>query len=102
MEKNPTIAELQEEISSLRSDLDRTRYMVETSKDAIISTDENGIACFFNTSAERMFTTKAKGIGLGLALSKQYVENHNGEIEVKSELGKGTTFIVRLPIMQGQ
>lgn len=43
------------------------------------------------------FTTKAKGVGLGLALCKRIIEQHRGEIEVKSEVGKGTTFTIKLP-----
>lgn len=45
-----------------------------------------------------LYTTKAKGIGLGLAVCKSIIERHEGNIEVKSEVGKGTTFIVRLPL----
>jgi two-component system NtrC family sensor kinase len=48
---------------------------------------------------EPLFTTKAKGIGLGLAVSKQLIEAHEGTIEVESQVGKGTTFRVRLPIL---
>lgn len=44
------------------------------------------------------FTTKAKGIGLGLAVSKKIVDQHNGRIHLSSELGKGTTFTISLPI----
>jgi signal transduction histidine kinase len=47
---------------------------------------------------EPLFTTKVKGIGLGLAVSKQLVEAHKGIIEVESQVGKGTTFRIRLPI----
>ncbi|CAD7781223.1 MAG: Adaptive-response sensory-kinase SasA [Candidatus Methanoperedenaceae archaeon GB50] len=43
------------------------------------------------------FTTKEKGSGLGLSISHQIVQEHNGFIEVKSILGKGTTFFVNLP-----
>jgi two-component system NtrC family sensor kinase len=46
------------------------------------------------------FTTKdmTKGTGLGLAVSYGIIKKHNGDIEVSSVVGKGTTFTVRLPI----
>jgi signal transduction histidine kinase len=43
------------------------------------------------------YTTKEGGSGLGLWLSRRIIREHNGEIEVQSELGKGTTFTIRLP-----
>jgi PAS domain S-box-containing protein len=45
-----------------------------------------------------LFTTKAKGIGLGLALCRIIVEAHRGRIGVASQEGKGTTFTIRLPM----
>ncbi|HUJ89801.1 MAG TPA: [Fe-Fe] hydrogenase large subunit C-terminal domain-containing protein [Syntrophorhabdales bacterium] len=48
------------------------------------------------------FTTKEKGTGLGLAISYGIVERHSGKIDVDTELGKGSTFIVSLPISTGE
>jgi signal transduction histidine kinase len=42
-------------------------------------------------------STKKKGIGIGLFLSKRIVEAHGGRIEVDSVLGQGTTFRILLP-----
>jgi PAS domain S-box-containing protein len=44
-----------------------------------------------------LFTTKAKGIGIGLAICKKIVEEHGGTIDMKSKVGQGTTVIVKLP-----
>ena len=45
-----------------------------------------------------LFTTKAKGMGLGLAICKRVVEAHQGNISVESVVGEGTTFTVTVPI----
>jgi two-component system NtrC family sensor kinase len=48
------------------------------------------------------FTTKpeGKGVGLGLAVSYGIVQEHGGDVEVKSKVGEGTTFLVTLPVTQ--
>ncbi|MCK4345686.1 MAG: hybrid sensor histidine kinase/response regulator, partial [Bacteroidales bacterium] len=43
-------------------------------------------------------TSKDKGTGLGLILSKEYIEKNGGEIWVESELGKGSRFTFTLPV----
>ena len=47
-----------------------------------------------------MMTTKSKGQGLGLAVSKRFIEAMKGTITFESEKGKGTKFIIELPITQ--
>jgi two-component system NtrC family sensor kinase len=53
-----------------------------------------------NKIFEAFFTTKqkVKGVGLGLSVCYGIVKDHGGEIRVESEEGKGTTFIISLPV----
>ncbi len=46
---------------------------------------------------EPFYTTKEKGMGLGLAISKKSIEDHGGSIRVESGLEGGTTFVITLP-----
>jgi len=67
--------------------------------DTGIGMEEQTIQRLFNI--ETSFTTRGtqneKGTGLGLLLCKEFIEKHGGEISVKSELGKGSTFSFTLP-----
>jgi signal transduction histidine kinase len=47
---------------------------------------------------EAFFTTKKNGTGLGLAICRRVVQEHQGELTVRSEAGKGATFIISLPV----
>ncbi|MGE5307504.1 MAG: ATP-binding protein [Deltaproteobacteria bacterium] len=48
------------------------------------------------------FTTKSRGLGLGLCISKTIIEEHGGQIQVYSSPGKGTTFVISLPVTSKQ
>jgi signal transduction histidine kinase len=53
----------------------------------------------FRRARESAFT---EGSGLGLFIVKALVEGHGGRIEVESEIGKGTTFAIYLPVVEAQ
>ncbi len=69
---------------------------------AVLAIADNGCGmspAFLRGSLFRPFhTTKKKGLGIGLFQSRRIVEAHRGSIQVESELGKGTTFRVILPL----
>ncbi len=49
---------------------------------------------------EPFFTTRATGSGLGLAIVRRVVDQHRGQIELSSEVGRGTTCVIHLPFRQ--
>lgn len=49
---------------------------------------------------EPFYTTRIKGTGLGLAVSYSIIEQHHGELAVRSVVGRGTTFRIRLPVVE--
>ena len=65
-------------------------------KDTGIGMDEVTSRNLFNP----FFTTKDKGVGLGMAITRKTIEDHRGTIEATSEKGKGTTFILCLPVVK--
>ncbi len=72
-------------------------------KMALISVSDNGTGVpvelrekLFSPS----FTTKSSGMGLGLAIVKNIVENFSGKVWFETQMGKGTTFFVEIPIYE--
>ena len=51
---------------------------------------------------EPFFTTKTGGTGLGMAITKKIIESHGGTMAVESDVGRGTTITVRLPVNNGE
>ena len=67
-----------------------------------IAVKDNGIGIQKQDSSrifEPKFTTKTSGMGLGLGIIKNIIENYKGTITFESTYGKGTTFRVSLPII---
>lgn len=54
--------------------------------------------CMFDKIFTPLYTTKAKGMGFGLPICKRLVEAHGGRISVESEIAKGTTFTITIPM----
>jgi signal transduction histidine kinase len=76
-------------------------------KELLISVEDKGIG-ILPQDCEKIFERfyrsqgayQVKGMGLGLTLVKHVVEAHGGKIEVRSRVGKGSTFTIRLPLTQ--
>jgi two-component system NtrC family sensor kinase len=81
--------------------LDISTYLSEDGKYLCAGFQDNGVGIPEDDLArifDPFFTTKPQGTGLGLSISYGIIENNGGKIEVKSSVGKGTTFIVMLPV----
>ncbi len=84
-----------------------TLTLERTASDAIIQIQDTGIgispeeqtrifARFYRVNSDRSRSTG--GAGLGLAIAEAIVKNHNGQIQVQSQLGKGSIFTIKLPL----
>jgi signal transduction histidine kinase len=91
-------------IQSIPDEQDEKSILVsvnEVESNVIISVKDNGIGIeLYNQSHifEPKFTTKTSGMGLGLGIIKNIIENYKGTITFETQTGTGTTFIVSLPI----
>ena len=80
---------------TVKTDIEDDNYVRFEVTDNGSGMDDEVKARLFST----FFSTKgAKGTGLGLLVTSKLIEEHNGTIDVESELGKGTTFTFRLPL----
>jgi signal transduction histidine kinase len=65
-----------------------------------ISVQDNGMGISpdnLSRIMEPLYSTKAKGIGLGLSITQEILVRHQGTLQVTSQLGTGSSFTVRLP-----
>ena len=121
--KNIRISDLTKNKPKIKVDVDKTkRVFVNIIRNAIDAMPEGGKLTIKSTKTNSnlqisfidtgigmpknifekiwtpLFTTKAKGIGLGLSICKRIIEAHGGKISVESKVSKGTTFTVTIPI----
>lgn len=78
-----------------------TLRAVTRGNSAVITVEDTGVGIPEDVKAKMftpLFTTKSKGQGFGLAVVKRLVEAEGGTIGFESEAGKGTKFIVTLPL----
>ncbi|PKR82119.1 hypothetical protein CW751_01925 [Brumimicrobium salinarum] len=97
--KNAIQATVEDDIADIKIAItDEEKYY-------IISVEDNGVGIPDETKKKMFspnFTTKSTGSGLGLAMVKQIITNHNGEIWFESEAGKGTTFYLSIPKVENE
>lgn len=79
----------------LRTHTDRDQVLVMVEDDGPGIEPDHQIRLF-----EPLFTTKTRGLGLGLAISQEIAQRHGGSLRVASTLGEGTTFTLDLPIQE--
>ena len=83
----------------------KTRSFVKPGGDPYIQVEFTDTACGIPSANledifNPFFTTKTKGSGLGLSISNQIVQDHKGYVHVESELDKGSSFFINLPLNQ--
>lgn len=91
-----TVQNVQAPGEALPAGLAAGRYIRISIKDNGIGIPEHYLPRIFDP----YFTTKEKGSGLGLAASYSIIRHHGGMVDVKSEMGKGSTFSIYLPSVE--
>jgi signal transduction histidine kinase len=79
----------------------RVRLRRKNENQIVMKIRDNGLGIIkenLNRIFEPYFSTKARGMGLGMHIVKQIVEAHGGEVVIKSERGKGTTVDIIIPV----
>jgi signal transduction histidine kinase len=95
-------------VNALQATPPRGRVLVRTNRDgqaAVVEIADTGCGIpkeRLDTIFDDFVTTKRRGLGLGLAISKKIVEQLGGTISVASEVGVGTTFTIRFPLTQAR
>jgi signal transduction histidine kinase len=85
------------QVPSPRSSEDAGRLEISVTDTGIGITEESKKRIF-----DPFFTTKkmGEGTGLGLAICEKIIKEHSGSIEVESEVGKGSTFLISIPVLE--
>lgn len=94
-------------LSNLRTQREIILSAKTIKNDLIITVSDNGVGIptaiinklfSINKNITSSGTQNEKGTGLGLIICKEFIEKHNGKISVESEIKKGTTFMLTIPI----
>jgi C4-dicarboxylate-specific signal transduction histidine kinase len=87
-----------------RADGKITIRTLHDKEDAVLIISDNGVGIEPGVK-EKLFksklTTKEKGHGFGLVACNKIIEDHGGRIETDTQISRGTTFTIRLPIITG-
>ena len=86
--------------SDARSKIQNSKFVEDFIEISLTDTGEGISPEKMKKLFQPLFTTTAKGIGLGLVVCKNLVEANGGRIEVASRLGEGTTFSILLKLVQ--
>ena len=90
-------------IEAMNSDLARTLHIKsepDESGDVLMSVQDSGTGIDQQNVIrifDPLFTTKPKGLGIGLSICRTIIEGHDGRLWVNSTVGKGSTFFIKLP-----